>query len=458
MNFLKVYPAKKLLGGIVVIPSSKPETQRAILIGTFARGTSRVCNDLRCVETTTMKNACRAIGSKITEQQNYLEVEGVANTSLLDGEMPIVDCLGSGLVARTFLTISSILKFPVCVTGDEVLKNRVISPLISTLEGLGINFEYLGEKGKLPIVNRSTNFPGGLCVVPGNISSQFITSLLLAAPLADTPLEIQVDGEIYSKSYIRQTLAAMEHAGVQVEHSEGLDFFKVKPSNYQAVNTHIFGDYTSASYLLAKAALFPGTMRLLNMSEHSLQGEKAIIDLLKALKLHIYFDESKKELIVQNDLSYLEGDIEFDTTDCPNIIPTLAVIGAFVRGKFRLTGGTVTNYHKCSRIEAMITELKKMGVNIEPIYKNGIYDGFEIQGKSEYRGGVKLSSWGDHRIFLSLFVASLKVIEPNFIDGFESVNCSFPGFLQEFSKLGAEYEVIPGLNLPTEPAITLAEV
>jgi 3-phosphoshikimate 1-carboxyvinyltransferase len=442
MKLLKVYPSRGISGGSINTPSSKPETQRAILTATLAGGTSRVSNDLRCLETTIMKDACRAIGSQITEYPNYLEVTGINHDSLLAKEVPVINCLGSGLVARTFLTLSSVLPFPVCITGDEILKNRAIAPLVSTLEGLGVQLEYLGEPGKLPIVNRSTHLPGGSCILPGNISSQFTSALLLAAPLADTPLEIAIDGVVYSQSYIRQTIAAMERAGVSVEYSEDLNFFRVTPSQYQAVDTHVSGDYTSASYPLALAALFPGTTRLLNMSAHSLQGEKAIVDLLKALNLKTYFDESRQELIVENDLPYLEGDIEFDATNCPNIVPTLAAIGAFVRGRFRVTGGTVTNYHKCPRIDAMIAELRKLGVKIEPIFKDDICDGFEIQGKSEYRGGVTLSSWGDHRIFMSLFVASLKMMEPNFLEGFEAVDCSFPGFLAGFEGLGAKFEVV----------------
>jgi 3-phosphoshikimate 1-carboxyvinyltransferase len=441
MKLLKVYPAKSV-DGEVTIPSSKPETQRAILIGSLAKGTSKVFNDLHCVETNTMKNACRSIGAKITEHDNFLEVEGYQSTGLTAKDIPVVNCIGSGLVARTFLTLSSVLEFPVIVTGNQVLRNRIIGPLLSSLEGLGVHLDYLAEPEKLPILNRSTRLLGGRCMLPGNLSSQFITALLLAAPLAESPVEIEIEGQVYSKSYIRQTVAAMEHASVKVEYSEGMNFFRVEPSEYQAVDTEVFGDYTGASYVLARAALFPGKTVLHNMSEHSLQGEQAIVDILRALDVSIEFDASRKTLTVNNNRSELKGDIEFDVTDCPNIIPTLAALGAFVQGRFRVTGGALTNYHKCSRIQAMITELRKMGVDIEPVYQGDLYDGFEVRGQAEYQGGVTLESWGDHRIFMSLLFASMKVREPNLLEGFESVDCSFPDFLAEFNKIGAKYQVV----------------
>ncbi len=441
MKFLEVYPAEPV-NREVIIPSSKPETQRAILIATLAQGRSKVFNDLRCVETNTMKNACRSIGAKIIEHGNFLEIEGYKSNELKAKDVPVINCIGSGLVARTFLALSSALEFPVIVTGDKVLRNRVISPLLSSLQYLGVHLDYLGEPDKLPILVRSTSLSGGRCVLPGNLSSQFITALLLSAPLAENPIEIEIQDKVYSKSYIRQTIAAMENGGVKVEYSDAMDFFRVEPSEYKAADTNVFGDYTSASYFLAKAAIFPGKTVLHNMSENSLQGEKKILEVLEALDINIEFDTSQKTLTVNNKHSELKGDVEIDVTDCPNIIPTLAALGAMIQGRLRVTGGALTNYHKCNRIQAMITELRKMQVDITPIYQGKLYDGFEVRGKSEYEGGITLSSWGDHRIFMSLFIVSMKVRKANWLEGFESVDCSFPDFLAELSKTGADFKVV----------------
>lgn len=236
---LNVHPAAQL-SGIVNVPSSKPETQRAILIGTLADGVSRVYNDLRCVETETMKIACKAIGAKIIEHPDHLEIHGIGNN--FSYPTKAIDAKGSGLVFRTFTVIASAIESPVVITGDKTLRARVMAPLFDALRGLGVSVECVGDAGKAPIVNWSKELPGGKCVLPGNISSQFITALLLAAPFATSPIEIEVEGEVYSKSYIRQTIKAMSSAGVEVEHSEKLNWFRVSPSAYAACDSYITGD------------------------------------------------------------------------------------------------------------------------------------------------------------------------------------------------------------------------
>lgn len=443
--WLKVYPAKKLQDIAITIPSSKPETQRAVFIGSFTNGISKVHNDLRCVETSTMKEVCKSLGIKIEECQEYLEVHGKRDILQDVEDMQVINCLGSGLIARIFTVLGATSPKHIIVTGDATLRKRVMHPLFDNLERNGVQLEYIGDKHKLPVMNKSKYFPGGKNIIPGDVSSQFITAFLITAPFAKDVVEIQVDGEVYSKPYIRQTIQAMENAGVQVEYSDALNYFKVKPQEYHPCETYITGDYTSASYMLAKAALFPGITRLHNMSENSLQGEKAIIDILKALGLTIFFNEDKKELIVKNDLQGLKGNFEFNAMDFPNIVPTLAAMGAFVEGKFRVVGASITRLHKSSRVDAMISELRKAGVDIQPIYKNDVIDGFEILGKNNYDGGVNFTSWGDHRIFMSLFVFSLRTKNPNCIDGFSDVDCSFPRFLHEFKDIGAEYSVVDSL-------------
>lgn len=440
--WLKIQPAKILNNEPFYIPSSKPETQRAIFVGSVADGHSRVFNDLRCIETETMKKACRCLGGEIKEHDDYLSIYGRSNVLKKVDDVHIINCIGSGLVARIFSVLSSVSASPVIITGDSTLRKRVMAPLFDNLHSNGVRLDYLGDVKKLPVMNRNRFLPGGVYTIPGDISSQFITAFLLTAPFAEGPMEINVQGEVYSKSYIRQTLAAMQFAGVAVEHSPELNYFKVFPGKYIPCDTHVTGDFTSASYVLAKAALFPGTTILKNMSENSLQGEKAIVDVLRALGLDVRFIEERRELIVENKRDHLTGDVEFNAMDFPNIVPTLASIGAFVTGRFRVVGASITRLHKSSRVDAMVSELRKVGVNIVPLYRQSVLDGFEIRGRHQYEGGASLSSWGDHRIFMSLLVMSLKMRNPNLIEGHLDVDCSFPKFLTEFRNAGAKFDEV----------------
>jgi 3-phosphoshikimate 1-carboxyvinyltransferase len=224
--------------------------------------------------------------------------------------------------------------------------------------------------------------------------------------------------------------------------SDDLRHYQVEPSSYRAQDITIHEDYTSASYLLAAAALFPGRTVLTNVYGDSLQGEFAIVPILRQLGVNVTFDEATLSLTVDNPRGSLCGAFEVDVRDCPNITPTLAALGAFVQGSLRLTGGRLTRFHKASRIEAMAAELTRAGVDIEVLYNDGVCDGFEVRGARTYPGGVTLSSWGDHRIFMSLFVASLRMRSANRFSGFEDVRLSFPTFMEEFTRAGVRTRVV----------------
>jgi len=452
---LQVEPIQSLKGRAFT-PSSKPETQRAILASTLATGTSIVRNDLRCVETNAMKSACRALGAIIEEHDGYLQIQGVGRGLRLGQR--VVDAIGSGLVFRTFTALTCFASSPSIITGDTILRTRVMKPLFDALEQLGAHIECIGDAGKAPVVNWGGGLRGGRCNVPGNVSSQFITAILFAAPFADQPVEIAIEGELLSISYIRQTIATLRRSGIRVEASDDFSLVRVHPGEYQASEYQIGGDYTSSSYLIGAAAMFPGTFVLENLNSESLQGERAIIDVVRALGIEVHFDDTRNELTLVNHRGQLEGDFEFDASDFPNIVPTLAAIGAHVKGRFRVVGGSITRLHKSPRIKAMVMELGKLGVDIKGLFKDGVYDGFEIHGRGEvYGGGADLSSWGDHRIFMSLFIASLRSRRANLLDGFRDVNCSFPDFFAQFEKLGARFhEVNPNIVHDDEPSLLQA--
>ena len=417
--------------GEVNIPSSKPETQRAIIAATLASGVSIIYNDLRCLETETMKNACRNIGAIIHEKLDHLEIHGIGG-NITPNEM-IIDALGSGLVFRIFAALSCFTTKPLLVTGDEILCGRVMHPLFKALEQLGGCFTYMDAAGHAPIKNYGGGLKGGSCDLPGNVSSQFITAIMLAAPFAERPTKIMIQGEILSISYIRQTIDILVKSGIQLTVTDDYSLITIYPGEYKPRVHHISGDYTSSSYLIAAATIFPGKTILKNMNSMSLQGEKEIINIVEALGVQAIFDDIKNTLTLINNNSELSGEYKFDARDCPNIVPTLAAIGAFVKGTFKVVGGSITRHHKSSRIKAIVSELSKIGVDIKILSKNGTDDGFEIKGKSHYQGNAVLSSWGDHRIFMSLYVVSLRCHQPNNLEGHEDVNCSFPNFLSEFN-------------------------
>jgi len=440
---LKANPAGSFSGRFR-IPSSKPETQRAILCAVLADGKSCVFNDLRCAETDTMKAACRTLGATIIDHTDHLEIHGIGRHPSTKGRL--IDAAGSGLVFRTMAAISSAFSAPTILTGDQTLRKRVMSDLLQALGSLGAEIYSICENGKAPVVNWGHGLRGGRCTLPGNVSSQFITAILLAAPFAERAVDLEILGDVYSESYIQQTIAEMRSSGISVSASADLTTFHVEPGTYLPYDRHIREDYTSASYLLAAASLYPGHTTFENVHGESRQGERAIVDILRRLGLEVEFDSQAKTLSVHNPVGRLEGDYEFDATDYPNIVPTLAAIGSYVEGTFRVIGGRITRFHKASRIEAMVNELTTAGVDIRLVHNDGVVDGFEIKGRNSYPGWNRFSSWGDHRIFMSLFVAGLRMEGPSYYSGFEDVRLSFPDFFDQFGRAGVAVETTEAIS------------
>lgn len=433
--YLRVEPIKSL-GRTMTVPASKPETQRAIVAASLAHGTSIVRNDLRCIETETMKAACRKLGATIDETADQLTITGTGGRFSTD--VHVIDAKGSGLVFRTMMALSSMRGIPTILTGDATLRRRVMKPLFDALHALGANFSYLGDDGKAPVINWGKALDGSHCTLAGDISSQFVTALLMAAPLGQRSVDIRLTPPVLSQSYIDQTLEFMRRAGIDVQASPDYTAYRASPGEYQAFDTHINADFTSFSYLLMACALFPGTYRIAGIQERTLQGEKLFVDVVEALGVRLRYTPGHV-LEVDSSNAGLDGNFEFDVSSGPNIIPTLVALSLFVKGKLTVRGGSVTRFHKSSRIESMVGEVRKLGADIEIIrHPDGHTDGFVTRGRDRYAGGVTLSSNGDHRNFMSLFVAALRFDNACSLDGYADVSCSFPDFIDQFRALGVE--------------------
>lgn len=382
-----------------------------------------------------MVEACRSLGATFEFCEDRVKVTGTGGRPVFKNAF--IQAHGSGLVFRIFTALATVSPDPVALTGDDTLRRRVMRPLFDALEAGGASIVPLAEEGQAPILVVSNTLNGGAISLPGNISSQFITAMLLAAPFAENSLELQITGEILSSSYIRQTLWAMEHAGITLSYAQDLSIISVYPGRYRAIDTMIRGDFTSLSYLIAASALFKGTTVVRNVSVETLQGESEIISIARAIGLDLTLDEGAQTLTIVNDSEeVLCGHYRFNARDCPNIVPTLAAIGAFVNGTFTVEGGSITRLHKSPRILAMVTELVKLGVDIKPLFKDEVLDGFTIRGTgAQPKGGIALDNWGDHRIFMSLYIVSAKCLEPNELPGANSVICSFPDFIEAVDRI-----------------------
>jgi len=430
--YLRVEPIKQL-GTRMSVPASKPETQRAILAATLADGTSIIRNDLRCTETETMKIACRQLGARFEETGDSLFITGTGGR--FASGIEVIDAKGSGLVFRTMMALSCMKTTPTILTGDATLRRRVMQPLLDGLRHLGASFTYLGDDGKAPVINWGASLSGKHCRLAGDISSQFITAILMAAPLTRHGISLGVAPPVLSQSYLAQTVDTLRRCGIDARVNADYTQYHVGPGAYQPFETRINADYTSLSYLLMACTLFPARYRIGGIEEQTQQGEKLFADIVQSLGVRLHYDAGT--LHVDSTAVRLEGSYSFDVRNGPNVIPTLVALSLFVRGTFTVTGGSVTRFHKSSRVESMIGEVRKLGADIEMIRNaEGHIDGFVTQGRPQYAGGAMLSSRGDHRNFMSLFVASLRCEEACHLDGYADVICSFPDFIDQFRGLG----------------------
>ena len=401
-------------------PASKPHTQRAIIMAALADGLTKISYPLVSRETQVMIEACRSLGAKVAQLDDRLEVSGIGPifsqdpTSSDPASSRYIWSSGSALVARLFLTIGSALPETVIVDGKCNLRVRPFEPLTAALQRKGVEFKFFDAAHRLPCAAISTALPGGRYQLDMSVSSQFTTALAIAAPLAAAPVCIELTGPQYSISYIKQTIEMISHFGIAVEASDDMRQIRVpNGQSYQSRDAKITGDYTSASYILSAAFVTRGCIKLVNLDPRSLQGERAIVDILAALGAHVRWIPGENALYI--DCSHLpsSADAVFDLSDCPNILPTVAAVAATVPGRIRIMGGRLTQNHKSPRINATAAELGKAGVAVEIIKdKEGFIDGLEISGKEHHEGGQEFSDHGDHRIFMALAVFSLACRNP----------------------------------------------
>ena len=416
-------------------PSSKPETQRALVIGALAEGTTVIRHPLIARETEAMIGACRALGARIEHVGDELRIDGVGGGPALpttSEQTRYVWSAGAALVARLFVTIGSALPERFVVDGTCVLRSRPFAALFSALQEKGLRFDFPDRDGSLPCIALSRGLPGGQYTLRTSVSSQFVTTLLVPAPLARRATVISLDGPHYSLSYIRQTVDMMRRFGVAVEMSDDAREIRVPDgASYTGRVIDVCGDYTSASYLLGAAFVTRGKITVGNLDPQSLQGERAIVEIVEALGASIRWLPGRDSLAV--DCSHLPSRVEadFDLQDCPNILPTVAALAATIPGRVRITGARLTQFHKSPRIDAMAEELARAGVTVQVLQgADGNADGLEIRGSAAHPGGIAFSSHGDHRIFMSLVLFSLACSNPCMFPDSLDTSDSFPDFLE----------------------------
>ncbi|RLI85500.1 MAG: 3-phosphoshikimate 1-carboxyvinyltransferase [Candidatus Altiarchaeales archaeon] len=412
------------LRGTVTAPPSKSYTHRAIIIGSLAKGGSIIQNPLISDDTMASVEACRKIGAeiKIFDKNKKIQITGISGK--LKTPKEVIDVRNSGTTLRIMTSIGGLCRGKVILTGDESIRRRPMQPLLDALEQLGVRTTSVDGK---PPVTVQGPLKGGDCRIRGDISSQFISGLLISAPLATNDTKIEIITELKSKPYIDLTLDVIKKFDGRIEVKNN-NFYVNGNQTYKGGIYRIEGDYSSAAFILAAAALTESEVTIKNLLRDSKQGDRRIIEILKNMGVDLKTKEN--ELIIKGD-GKLSG-IEIDLSQNPDLVPIVSVLGSFAKGKTIIKNVEHLRYKECDRLKAMSNELEKMGARI----KEG-RDYLWIKGIKSLKG-ARVHGWNDHRVVMALAIAGLRAEGETNIDTAESISVSFPEFVDCLRQLGAD--------------------
>jgi len=420
-----VHPSR--LSGAVLIPGSKSHTIRAVTIASLAQGKSIIRRPLISLDALSARECYRAFGAVISEVSETWEVQGFGGIPRVPDNC--VDVGNSGTTMNTALGTAALLREGIAVlTGDEQVRRRPNGPLADALNALGAEVVSTRGTGTPPFVVRGC-IRGGTATVEAK-NSQYVSSLLIHAPLADEDTELRVP-VLFEKPYVRMTLNWLEKQGIRVQHDESLSSFQIPGGQqYQPFDRAIPGDFSTATFFLAAGALPGNRVTCIGLDMADTQGDKAVVEYLRAMGAGI---------TVQNDSitvesKQLEGG-EFDLNATPDALPMMAALACFARGETRLVNVDQARLKETDRIRVMREELSRLGAHITEQE-----DGLIIR-ESRLRGGRVLSH-GDHRVAMALAIAATAAEGPVTVDGMDATAVTYPEFVHHLASIGGRVETV----------------
>ena len=416
-------------------PSSKSYTHRAILAAGYGAG-GRVRAPLDSADTRATMAAVEAFGGSVerdrTGETLALEITGFEGAPAAPAG--VIDCANSGTTMRLTTAAAALNPGLAVLTGDESLRSRPQQPLLDGVRALGGRAESTRANGQAPLVVGGP-IEGGRAVMPGDVSSQFVTALLMAGGVTDSGIEITLETALKSAPYVAVTREVLEAYGIDTE--ETGDGFSVRGGQTYAPEGGEYtvpGDFSSISYLLAAGVLAAedGQTVTVEGASPSAQGDTKIVDILDRMGATIEWDRQAGEIHVER--SELSG-IEVSVVDTPDLLPTIATLGAAASGSTRIVECEHVRYKETDRVAAMAAELSTLGASVTERQ-----DTLIIDGDGSALVGDAVDGRGDHRLVMALSIAGLVAEGSTTVAGAEHVDVSFPAFFETLAALGAAVE------------------
>ena len=425
------------LRGTIRIPASKSHTIRALLIASLAEGKSVIREPLFSDDSESCKNACRLLGAQIDVQKDVIYVSGTGGRP--DVPEDVIDVGNSGTTLYLAMSVAALGAGTMVFTGDDQIRRRSAEPLLASLRDLGADAYSTRANGCAPLIVKGP-LTGGKTSIECP-TSQYLSSLLLALPLAKNDSEIVVT-LLNEKPYVDIMLRWLNEQSIQYSR-EDYDRFYIKGGQaYQAFDRTIPGDFSSATFFLCAAAITGSEITLEGLDMDDVQGDKAVVGILEEMGCAVDIIQSGGTLNIKG--GELHGGA-FDLNAIPDALPALAVTACFAEGETRLENVPQARLKETDRISVMAEELSKMGARVEELS-----DGLVIHGNTaeEHGGGAgagkppligaRVSGHHDHRVAMSLAVAGLAAAGETIVETADSAAITFPDFFEKLAELGAE--------------------
>ena len=416
---------RSALRGTIACPASKSYTHRALFVASLADGSSAVRGALDSLDTRATARACAAFGATV----DGLGTREVCIVGRPHPRAASINAENSGTTLRIAAAVAALSPETTELTGDASLCRRPVMHLVDALESMGAACESAG--GTPPLSVRGP-VGGGRVSVQGNVSSQFVSALLIMAPCTPDGMAISVEGTVVSQPYIDATISVMRRFGAHVEERSAHRSYFVAPRRYSPATIDVPSDYSSAALLLAASVLTGDSLCVSAGDAGMPQGDTAFLGMLDSMGVRVS-DADGALRTASPDV--LRGG-SFDLSDTPDLLPPLAILSLRCPERMEITGIAHARTKETDRIAVLAEQLARLGVRTSQ--RDDALLLWHDVGSEPH--GASLDSCGDHRIFMALCIAGLALGETT-VDGAESASVSYPGFVDDMRRVGAQIEL-----------------
>jgi len=417
---MKCKVEKSKISGEIICPPNKSYTHRAIFLASLAGKNSTVENVLLSADTKATIEACKKFGADIEIQNSSIIVKNPINTGT---KVPEINTENSGTTIRIASGIAGLFSEEITLTGDSSLQKRPMQPLLDALTSIGAQCSSTDGKPPIKIKGKIT---GGEVKIPGNFSSQFISALLICAPLTERGINLTIEGNLVSKPYLDATISTMRKFGVTVQTLIPYKIYNITPQIYKECTFTVPIDFSSLALLLSANVLNGEDITIKGNMGNLPQGDEVFIDFLEQLGVQVTMDDEQIKIKTPEKLN---GG-KFDLSNSPDLLPPLAILALKSSKPIEIFNVKHARLKETDRIAIVSRELVKLGINIEE-KEDGL-----ILETSEKISGADLNSEEDHRLFMSFCIAGMYVGNCTVTDP-ESVKVSYPNFVEEMNRMGA---------------------